>query len=129
MPLKGQIETSIVRREKALELRMAGMSYYYISKELGVSKSTAFSDVQKALKEIQSRYTEVAENIRTIELARIERLILGIWHSARKGDLQAIDRINRLMERKSRLLGLDAPTKQEVKSEDTVYIIKDIDIS
>lgn len=95
---------------------MAGMSYYYIARELGVAKSTAYSDVSKALKEIQERYTEDAIKIRIIEVNRIDRMVLAIWQKAIKGDLNAIDRVNRLIERKSRLLGLDAPIKQEIEN-------------
>ena len=105
------------RREKALELRQAGMSYYYIGKQLDVSKATAWKDVQRAIKEIQENYAETAMNVLTIELKRLDRLLLGLWQDAIKGDKQAVDRVVKIMERKAKYLGLDAPEKMQTYSD------------
>ncbi len=50
---------------------------------------------------------------------RLERLFFGVYRAAiRNGDYQAVDRAVRIIERSSRLLGLDKPTRTEVSGPD-----------
>ena len=111
---KGHEARSAERREQALQLRMGGMSYYYIGQELGVSKSTAYLDVQKAIKEIQERYAEDALTVRTMEIKRLDIMMIGLWEKASSGDNVSIDRVIKIMDRKAKLLGLDAPVKSDI---------------
>jgi hypothetical protein len=41
-------------------------------------------------------------------------MLLALWPQVLKGNQGAIDRALRVMERRAKLLGLDAPTRQEV---------------
>jgi hypothetical protein len=46
-----------------------------------------------------------------LELMRLERLHAAVWPQAIRGDVNAVDRVLRIMERRARLLGLDAPKR------------------
>jgi hypothetical protein len=54
---------------------------------------------------------EPADEVRKQELDRIDRLQVAVWNRALKGDDKAINTVLRLMERRARLVGIDAPTK------------------
>lgn len=96
---------TIARENHALELRRAGASYQTIADELELShRSDARKLVQRALGRV---HQEPANEIRQLEAERLDRLQLGVWQKAIRGDLGAFDRVLRVMERRARLLGLD----------------------
>lgn len=53
-----------------------------------------------------------AAELRAEEVSRLDAMLAGLWPDARRGHLGAVDRVLRLMERRARLLGLDAPEKK-----------------
>ena len=55
--------------------------------------------------------TEGAEHLRTLEALRLDEIQAKIWDKAIAGDYRAVDRVLRIMERRAKLLGLDAPVK------------------
>lgn len=93
------------RRGKALELHLAGASYQAIADLLGyASRGSAHDAVKTALGDIapdSSQYQATA-------VARVDAMLNGIWHKARRGDVQAIDRVLKLEERREALLEAEA---------------------
>src|SRR5712692_7372227 len=113
MPATGQAEAAAARRQKALDLRIAGARYRQIGAQLGVSPQTAYRDVQTALGELATLQHRKAEKLRELELERCDKLTLALSPKARAGDDKAVRAIITVMDRRAKLLGLDAPTKLE----------------
>lgn len=111
---RGAKERSAARRVKALSLRQAGASFRDIGNQLGVSRQQAYRDVDLALTELAHHQRQKAEKLRALELARLDRLLLGVWPRAQGGDLGAVDRAVRIVERIDRLLGLDSPSRVDL---------------
>ena len=111
------------RRREALELRKAGASYEQIAKKLDYAdKSNARRDIAEAIKDI---IREPAEEVLALELGRLDAMFLGCFGKAKSGDAAAIDRAIRIMDRRAKYLGLDAPveTSVEVKSDSRERIL------
>ena len=102
------------RRKRALDLRLAGVSYRAIAKQEGVSHGTIISDVQSALAEIPR---QSAEELRQTETERLDQLQRAVWPEALKGNLGAVDKAVKIIDRRARLLGLDAPQQVQVSSD------------
>ncbi len=98
-------------RREALYLRNTGASFAAIGKTLGVSKSAAFKAVNTALQALRDEIKEQAGLLQSQEADRLDQLQLGIWSDATRGNLQAIQTVLKIMERRARLLGLDQPVK------------------
>lgn len=112
---------------KALELRKAGVSYQRIADSLGYkSASGAHKAVQTALKKTLQ---EPADDLRRLEVERLDAALAAVWSSVLKGQYGAVDRFLRIQERRARLLGLDAPTKADITSggDKIIVTIKGID--
>ncbi len=92
------------RRQQALELRLAGAPYRLIADRLGVSLPVAWKHTQAAL---QQAPHEPVQELRQIELARLDRLQTAHWPQALGGSADATDRVLKIMDRRARLLGLD----------------------
>lgn len=96
------------RRRKLLELRKAGMTYQRIVElhpELGYkTRSAAAQDAKRALRDVLD---EAARDVLALELSRLDGLLEPVWVQARKGNLGAVDRALRIMDRRARFLGLD----------------------
>ncbi len=108
--------TARERERKAMELRLAGATYAQIAQALGISQAGAHKAVMRALKRLNEKLNEQAEQVRRLELERLDRMLLALWPQAQKGNHGAVDRILRIMERRARLLGLDAPKSVDVTS-------------
>jgi len=94
---------------KALELRKAGVSYQRIAETLGYKDASgAWRAVKSALKKTLQ---EPAAELRTLEIERLDAMLSAIWASVKQGQYGAIDRAIKIMERKAKLLGMDAPVK------------------
>ena len=117
MPYKGNAARAAVRRLKAIELRMEGKTYSKIAEEIGVSKRQAYLDVKRAIKEAQDKYTEDGKTYITMDLRRMDKMLAALWEGAKAGDTASVDRVLKIMERKHKLLGLDAPQKKQLTGE------------
>lgn len=111
--------TRKIKQEKALAYRLAGMTYAQIgsaiSKEFDckADRGSAWRLVDDAVTEQIEKNLEAAEKVRLFELNRLDKLLSGVWAKAIKGDDKAVLSAIRLMDRRSKYLGLDAPAKNE----------------
>lgn len=104
------------RRAKALELHLAGATYEQIAAQLGyASKGSTFKAVQLAL---AARAAEAGDDGDAASLARLDALLTGVWPRARRGDLQAVDRVLKIEERRGQLLARAALRRQETQVAD-----------
>jgi hypothetical protein len=95
------------RNKSALELRLAGHSYSAIAEELGFAgASGAIAAVKRAMRDA---YLEPALELRDMEGRRLDELLLEMW--PKKNKITYLDRILKIMERRAKLFGLDAPAK------------------
>ena len=101
------------RQRLALELRKAGVTFEEIANQLGYSKAGAYKAVTSAL---QKTLQEPADEVRTLAVTRLDKLLTAMWPQARQGNQGAVDRVLRIEERRAKLLGLDAPTRTDVTS-------------
>lgn len=102
---------SMERQVKALELRRSGMSYHEIAAALGIGKSQAQRYVQAGLASAREQVAAEASDLRAEEVSRLDGMLRGLWPDARKGHLGAVEKVLKIMERRAKLLGLDAPTR------------------
>jgi hypothetical protein len=108
------------RDRKALELRKAGANYAQIAREIGLdTESGAAKAVKAALDDV---IREPAMDVLVLELSRLDVLLLGCWQKAKNGDVQAIDRALRIMERRAAYLGIDAPKKTATDFDGSVTV-------
>lgn len=114
------VETRAKRLE-ALELRKRGMTYRQIATQMGCHVGTAHQWVGMAFDELITAVNETAETVRQMELDRLDTMQEAVWGDCLSGDKSAITTMLRVMERRSKLLGLDTP--QEV--DQTVRILMD----
>ena len=98
------------RKLRALELRLSGETFNSIAEKLGyASMSGAHKAVQSALKKTLQ---QPADEVRKMELERLDALLSAMWPHRHKPEY--LDRILRVMERRAKLLGLDAAVKQDI---------------
>ncbi len=130
------------RDAKACALRAEGLTYDAVAKQMGYADpATARNAVQRALMAIVE---PSAARLRTLELARLDLLLGKAWSvlkaehivvsqgrvmgDPRTGEpmvdhgpvLQAIATVLKIMERRAKLMGLDAPVKVEAITVDQI---------
>lgn len=99
--------SSLEKELRALELRKAGYTLERIRQELGVSIGGVALLIKRGIARLEKLSVEGASEYRRLQLERLDEMLSGCWSQATVGDLNAIDRVLKIEERRSRLLGLD----------------------
>ena len=102
------------RRQQALDFRKAGYSYRDIGARLEVSHEQARRDVEAALAALVADTKGSAEQLRQLELERLDMLTKALEPMAAVGNPGAVNSFLRVMERRAKLLGLDKPQAVDV---------------
>lgn len=100
--------------ERAIALRCTGATYRAIAKEINVSVSTAHDLVSKAVAERREQKAQRTDELVELELERCDQLQCALAKKAADGNERAITATLRIMERRAKLLGLDAAPKLEL---------------
>jgi hypothetical protein len=110
-PITRNVETAM-KAERALSLRLGGATYEQIARQLGYSnRGGAYNLVHQALK---AMLREPAEQVRELEVARLDTMVLAYTPAMLRGDVKAGGMLLHVMERRARLLGLDAPVRVDL---------------
>jgi hypothetical protein len=101
-----------LKAAKALTMRMEGKTFEVIRLELGyATRQGAYMAVRTSLDAITR---EPAQELIKLDLERLDALWIPQYTQAQSGDVLAMNACMKLMERRAKLLGLDAPAKQDV---------------
>lgn len=106
--IEGELVRS--RAQEAYELKLRGDTLASIADQLG------YSDTSEVVRAINTQMKTDAEFLSTagrngllqMELDRLDRLQAKLWPSAMQADLQSVDRVLKIMDRRAKLAGLDS---------------------
>ena len=97
------------RRLDAMKLRLGGATYREIAEKLNIRLQSAHEFVRRTLEENNKKLREDVEQLRAIELARLDSMTVALWPG--RSSPRVADTLIRIGERRARLLGLDAPSE------------------
>lgn len=118
----------IKRDARALELRTEGWAYQEIADELGVSRSTAFRGIKHALADIEQPAVEQYRLEMNEQIDKMQSMLMERLEDADDDTLtKLLSRVERLLERRARLNGLDAPVKAELDVKNVTVNLRGID--
>lgn len=97
----------------AYQLKKAGYSWDEIAKFVGyTSGKVASVEVRRYITESASQLSiEQREEVLGIELDRLDSLLNAVWDTAMSGDTRAVDSALKVINMRSKLLGLDLLTQ------------------
>lgn len=122
------------RRREVLQLREAGATWEAIANTLrerhgaeelpkGWDRRYAWNDWDRELQKIQDETSEHAEQVRRMELRRLDRMMRGVWEKAIGGlkvpwkqQSEAVKLVLKIQQRRARLRGLDEPDEVDLTS-------------
>lgn len=104
----------------AIQLRKAGASWEEVAEVIGFPTARAALVATERALERELKTEESQKYMRTLAGQRLERLLRGVWAKAINDEhpehLAAVDRARQIIDRHSKLYGLDAPTEFVVHS-------------
>jgi len=101
------------KQRDALIMRIAGHSYQDIADALGYAHpSGSHKAVTSALRKTVK---EPADELRDLEVSRMDHMYFCLEPKIAKGDARAIEVAIKILERRAKLLGLDAPIKINIE--------------
>ena len=96
-------------RRKVVSSRIAGCSYEQIAEMCNISKTTAHSIVTRTFAQRCDELREEVDQLRALMMARLDALTVALWGT--RSDPATASVIIKIIERQSKLFGLDAPVK------------------
>jgi hypothetical protein len=109
---------TLKKEANVIQLRLAGATWTEIAAAVGYSgPSGAYGAYQRAAKRV---IAPKIEELREMELDRLDRLQRGVWASAIGGNVRAVDSVLRIMDRRARLLGLDMPVRLDINAREEI---------
>jgi hypothetical protein len=103
--------TAQERRATAVDRRLEGASFRTIAAELGMSPAGVHKAVTKAMAVVQIGLDASAKELKALEAERLDALQAAWWHEALIDPARVGNTMLRLLERRAKLFGLDAPAK------------------
>jgi hypothetical protein len=94
---------------KALQLRKGGATFRQVGEALGCSESRAHAIITQELMRLNEKRAEAAAVVARLEGERLDNLQLAFWTAAVGGDANAAGVVLKVMARRAKLLGIDAP--------------------
>ena len=99
------------RNRDILKLRLSGLSLQDIGDAVGITASAVHKVITKELALIT---VGPAKDLKIQELLKLDTLQAALWPQAMTGCNKSINTLLKLAERRSKLLGLDAETNQNI---------------
>lgn len=97
-----------------MQLRVAGWAVWQIADHLGVETNTVHNQIVGQLTTWRDMTQEMANELRELELQRLDEFLRALWPKIQTGNPRAIETALKVSERRAKLMGLDAPEKREV---------------
>lgn len=104
---------SAVQRKTALQMRTEGHTFEQIGHALGITRQSAHEAVARELAVVAEDRKALAGHVLDQELERIDYVMRSLRPKVDKGDPKAAQAFLAAMNRRAKLLGLDAPTRTE----------------
>ena len=112
---KAQRAKTAQRRSLAIQMHLAGADWDDIADKLGyASRGAAHTDVTRALEAATAQLNRDVDVLRTVELARLDKLQAAFWLRALQGDTDAARIVQGVIDRRIKLLRLEPAQRHEV---------------
>lgn len=108
-----QKQKSASRRKTALQLHVEGYTFEAIGKHLGVTRQRAHQLVTEELDAAAKERSALAMKALDTDLERIDFVLRSLAPKVTKGNDKAAAAYLRALDRRAKLLGLDAPTRTD----------------
>ena len=100
------------RNARVIQLRLAGLTPQAVADVMTteghpMSAGAVSQITSKQIGALAAVTTERAEEMRDLHLARLERALAAIWPKVLAGNLQAVDRMVKIIDKSARLSGID----------------------
>lgn len=100
-------------RKTALQLHIEGHTFTVIGERLGVTRQRAHQLVMEQIADAAEERKALAGDALNVDLERIEFVLRSLAPRVERGDDKASQAYIRALDRRHKLLGLDAPTRNE----------------
>jgi len=104
-----------VRKLEALKMRLESATFEEIGDKLDISRQAAHQLVATALADLRADVNETADDLRQVEMLKLDALERGLIKKANKGNIPAVLAMLKIMAKRDALVGLDALTESEVE--------------
>jgi hypothetical protein len=121
---EGEILRVRERRRKVVQLRLAGVQFPEIGRRLsgefgaGAHDFAALArmDWKRAREQSRRELDDSVEELRDVQVERLEMLLSGVWKNALSGDSKSADTAGRLITQICKLKGLEPPTQLQLST-------------
>tara|TARA_R110000851_G_scaffold235523_4_gene388086 strand:+ start:314 stop:817 length:504 start_codon:yes stop_codon:yes gene_type:complete len=111
------------RQTYLLRLRRTGHSVANIAEMMDVTPNAVSSALKGAYSKLHAEHEAI--EARDLELTRLDEMQSSFYETACEGDPKAADVVFKAMDRRAKLLGLDAPEQKKIETNFTIGWLDD----
>lgn len=119
---KGQTHKNRIKKmadqHQAMVLRASGHGYVSIAEQMKCSKAWAYKLVTQAMEQYRGQLRESVDELRAVEIARLDHMLINLSDAMTAGDIEAIRAGIRISHQRSALLGLYPQPQQRQRVDD-----------
>jgi hypothetical protein len=115
----------IDKEARVVALRRQGYTWDSISSDVGYSSPSSSRDA--FIRASRRVLREDVEEVRNLELDRLDLALKAIWAGVEAGDIPAINTMLKIMERRSKMLALDAPKRVFIQDDKPPISVEDLE--
>lgn len=93
------------------EMRKTGFSHAVIAQAIGCSQAQVSQIIKEHTEERRKLLDQAVDDLREMECARLDDATRALWPDVLAGNARSIEVLLKVMERRAKLRGLDAPEK------------------
>lgn len=112
---KGRTQKVQDRIKEAFKLRQAGYTQQEIADQLGIHQTVVSDYLKDSYEKLREEQAEESKHYARLDMSRLDNLLKALQAGVERGESRAISTAIKVLERRAKLLGLDAPTKQQVE--------------
>lgn len=113
------------KEARVVALRRQGYTWDSISSDVGYSSPSSSRDA--FIRASRRVLREDVDEVRNLELDRLDLALKAIWAGVEAGDIPAINTMLKIMERRSKMLALDSPKRVFIQDDKPPISVDDLE--
>lgn len=110
------------KKEKAYRLYLSGHGVCEIAKIMNTDHSRISVYIKEALEDQREANKELGNEVKALELKRLDTLMPSYYEKALEGDTEALYAMLKIMDRRAKYMGLDSPTEIKTEIHQKAYV-------
>ena len=112
------------RRAKVAAMLQNGFPQRQMAAALGVSAATINRDIKALVAEWRNTQANESDAAMQVDLQRLDQMLVAVYSRAKGGEIQAINTVMAILDRRRQIYGYAAPKRISVETSEPITLVE-----